>query len=211
MARKRKYPVGQDRGSPQTAAAEGQSAGNGTGTDRIAPIEEAQASATLPGPDDEIEVEVKQAESAAPDRAASRIAYRTKKQREAAAAQSSLVMLTMFDGLVSMSLGPECVLQPNHREMIEQPLQRMLQRIDPTITGAIEKYTDPLLVTMGFISWGAYVWQIQLAKMRAARREAERRQATQPAEEAGPQTDQPAIDYSLPPSPGADILGQVTP
>lgn len=117
-------------------------------------------------------------------------------------------MLTMFDGLVSMSLGPECALTSRERELIDPPLQRMLARLDPTVTGAIEKYTDPLLVTMGFIAWGARVWNIQLAKLKAARRQAERQQADAEEEK---QPEQPPIDPNLPPAPGPGILGQVTP
>ncbi len=141
-----------------------------------------------------------------------RLAYRTKKQREAAAAQSTLVMLTMFDGLISMSLGEECRFTDQERALIEPPLQRMLLRLDPAITGAIEKYTDPLLIVMGLISWGARVWNIQMLKMRAAREAARAAQPTPEAasESAAPEF-VPTFDENLPPSPRLDILEGVMP
>lgn len=120
-----------------------------------------------------------------------------------------MVMLTMFDGLISMALGPECALLPAERELIDEPLQRMLKRVDPTITGAIEKYTDPLLVTMGLITWGARVWQIQLAKMRAARAEREAQQRPTIPEAAAPEDD-PLPVYDVP-APGLNVIGAVIP
>ncbi len=120
-----------------------------------------------------------------------------------------MVMLTMFDGLVSMALGPECALLPVERELIDEPLQRMLKRVDPTITGAIEKYTDPLLVCMGLITWGARVWQIQLAKLREARaRQEAQKPAAPPAEEAPEVETLPVYDV---PAPGVNVIGQVIP
>lgn len=98
---------------------------------------------------------------------------------------------------------------PVERELIEAPLQRMMKRLDPAITGAIEKYTDPLLVVMGLITWGARVWQIQLAKLRAAR------QAQQAARETEAQQVTPIESAPLPvydaPAPGVDVLEPVMP
>jgi hypothetical protein len=87
------------------------------------------------------------------------------RQRKSQAQQTADVLLTITDGMTATLIGPDCVMLSNEREMIEPPLSRILERLDPLASALIEKYTDPILLTMGLAMWGLRIFQVQSAKM----------------------------------------------
>jgi len=74
------------------------------------------------------------------------------------AAQSALTLLTILDGAIGISLGPECQMTQDERAMILEPLARIMARMTPETSEMIDKYTDPVLLTFGFIMWGSRVF-----------------------------------------------------
>jgi hypothetical protein len=66
--------------------------------------------------------------------------------------------LTILDGAIGISLGPECQMTPDERAMINEPLAHIMARMTPETSEAIEKYTDPVLLAFGFIMWGSRVF-----------------------------------------------------
>ena len=45
--------------------------------------------------------------------------------------------------------------------MIIEPLTRILQRLDAKTTKMVEKWTDPIMLTMGMAAWLGRVYRIQ--------------------------------------------------
>ena len=42
--------------------------------------------------------------------------------------------------------------------MIEDPMSRIFERMDPGTSAMLEKYADPVLLAFGFMTWGIRVW-----------------------------------------------------
>lgn len=55
-------------------------------------------------------------------------------------------------------------MQPAERQMLGEPLERMLSRIEITQTEAVKKFTDPILFIMGLIAWGSRVYRQKAAQ-----------------------------------------------
>lgn len=45
--------------------------------------------------------------------------------------------------------------------MIEEPLQRVLERLDAQAAGMVGSYMDPLVLFLGFLGWGARIWRLK--------------------------------------------------
>lgn len=56
-----------------------------------------------------------------------------------------------------MALGAECQLTPDEHAMIDEPLARIMARLSPEVTEAVDKWTDPVLLATGLIMWGARI------------------------------------------------------
>ena len=80
------------------------------------------------------------------------------KKAKEQAAQSALTLLTILDGAIGISLGPECRMTQDERTMILDPLAHIMARMTPETSEMIDKYTDPVLLTFGFIMWGSRVF-----------------------------------------------------
>lgn len=82
----------------------------------------------------------------------------SKKEAERQSAQSTTVLLTIFDGLAGLSFGEGARMEPHERAIIEEPMARIMARMDPGTSAAIERWTDPILLIFGFASWGVRVY-----------------------------------------------------
>lgn len=184
-----------------------------TETDREAPLEtsslaapDSQARDTSTAdtaesetPDGEIKTalgasfEVEQTRNLAPSTIAKR-AWHNKKKAKEQAAQAALTLLTILDGAIGLSLGPECQLTPDERQMIEAPLTRIMARLAPETTEAIDRWTDPILLAFGVATWGARVFFV-------LQRQASEAQPSKPATTQTPEA-QPTITRAGPAGSG---------
>lgn len=55
-------------------------------------------------------------------------------------------------------LGSEARMDEEERKMIEDPMARIFERMDPGAMAMLEKYSDPVLLAFGFMTWGIRVW-----------------------------------------------------
>lgn len=74
------------------------------------------------------------------------------KDKEATA--TALIILALLDGLAVAAVGEGASMRPNERLMMSGPLERILQRMDLKANEVLNKWTDPVLFTMGLMAWG---------------------------------------------------------
>jgi hypothetical protein len=84
----------------------------------------------------------------------------SKRKKKEQAAQLALTLLTILDGAIGAALGTECCLTPDEHAMIDEPLARIMARLSPETTEAIDKWTDPVLLLLGFGLWGVRVFSV---------------------------------------------------
>jgi len=102
--------------------------------------------------------QVEEARSLAHARTEKWAKWRGGKKAKEAAAQSALTLLTILDGAIGISLGPECQMTADEKAMINEPLARIMARMTPETSEIIDRYTDPILLAFGFIMWGSRVF-----------------------------------------------------
>jgi hypothetical protein len=73
-----------------------------------------------------------------------------KRKSKDQAVKSALTLLAILDGAVSIALGPECAMTSDEREMISEPLARIMARLTPETTDLVDKWTDPIMLAVGF-------------------------------------------------------------
>jgi hypothetical protein len=69
----------------------------------------------------------------------------------------TLTVLSLINGLASMAYGDKAVMNKSEREMISEPLERILSRMDNVTKGFLTKYADPFLLITGLIAWGSRI------------------------------------------------------
>jgi len=65
-----------------------------------------------------------------------------------------------LDGLAVTVLGPEASLNDFERLMIQEPLERIMSRIHWETGEAVNRWMDPIMLTIGLIGWGGRLLQI---------------------------------------------------
>jgi len=97
--------------------------------------------------------------------------HKTAKQKRAEAqaeAQGiSALLLMMLQAIAIQVVGPAAALLPQERQMLNDPLSRILARADKGVMERVQMYADPLMLGMGLLMWGS-----RLASIVAARRAA---------------------------------------
>jgi len=73
---------------------------------------------------------------------------------------SARLLLMVLDSAVGAAFGEEAKLLDYEAEMLIDPLGRMMLRAGPATTAALEKYTDPILLLFGLVTWGSRVFSI---------------------------------------------------
>lgn len=81
-----------------------------------------------------------------------------------AAEETALALIVITNQLVAFYFGRDCEMSEIEREMIEEPLVRMLAKTDPAKMMKVNDYTDPLLLIVGLASWGSRVYNLQEKK-----------------------------------------------
>lgn len=90
--------------------------------------------------------------------------------------------------------------------MIVQPLGRILMRVDSRVNEAVEKWTDPILLAFGILTYGLRLAQI------AARDQGDDDQGKKPPERVPPaprDNGKPLTEDVPPAGPPVEILGLV--
>jgi hypothetical protein len=82
-----------------------------------------------------------------------RIPPKTRKLAQKEAQQAAIVLLGLIDGLAIVLYGETARMLDYERELIADPLQRIIERSNLLNADAVNKYSDPLLLTMGLIGW----------------------------------------------------------
>ncbi len=85
------------------------------------------------------------------------------KQRAQDAAETAAAIVIAADALVISAFGPDCsltALGPMGQEMVSKPAARLLARLDESTRAAMEKYSDPLILSIGLLMWGAHIYRV---------------------------------------------------
>ena len=89
---------------------------------------------------------------------------KTQKQAE----ETTLALITITNQLVSFYFGRECEMSDIERDMIEEPLVRMISKVDPAKMQQVNDYTDPLLLMVGIAAWGYRIYNAKTENARPA-------------------------------------------
>lgn len=75
------------------------------------------------------------------------------------AKQTTVVVLAMMNSVAVFGFGEQARMNRGEQMMIENSMQRILERLDIQESEAVARYSDPLMLIMGLIGWGARVWR----------------------------------------------------
>lgn len=91
-----------------------------------------------------------------------------KKDREVGS-ENAAIILSLLDGLAVTVLGPEAALNDFERLMIQEPLERIMSRMEWQTGEMVNRWMDPILLTIGLIGWGGRLLQIAKDKREPAK------------------------------------------
>lgn len=114
--------------------------------------------------------------------------------------ENAAIILSLLDGLAVMVLGPDAGMNDFERLMIQEPLERILSRMEWETGEAVNRWMDPIMVIIGLIGWGGRLLQVAEEKRKPSKPDDGR---------YGPketQTQAPAVK----PQPGPPDLGVIT-
>jgi len=86
--------------------------------------------------------------------------YYSKKKAAAQAKETATWLLLILNGAAIVAFGEDAKMSDAEREMILEPLQRIMARIDPAVNDALQKWTDPILLLFGVATWGLRLYAI---------------------------------------------------
>jgi hypothetical protein len=69
------------------------------------------------------------------------------------AAQTAVIVLALLDGTCTIAFGENAGMLDYERELIKEPLERIIQRMDIVSSEALAKWSDPILLFMGLSAW----------------------------------------------------------
>lgn len=104
-----------------------------------------------------VQPEAAQPQTEVEKRAQWRATSASRKLAKKEAQQSAIILLSLIDGLASMAFGPLASMNEFERLTLQEPLERILQRIDLTSSEALAKWSDPILLVMGISAWASRV------------------------------------------------------
>lgn len=76
-----------------------------------------------------------------------------RKMAKREAAQTAVIVIALLDGIGTIFLGENASMQDYERDLIKEPLERILQRMDIVSSEALAKWSDPILLFMGLSAW----------------------------------------------------------
>lgn len=137
--------------------------------------------------------------------------HKTAKQKKAEAQAEAqgvaALLLMMLQAIAIQVAGPEAALLPQERQMINDPLARILARADKGVMERVQTYADPLMLGMGLLLWGS-----RLAAIVAAKRATPKptmRAATPPAPATNGHATPAAEGELISASVGVDLTGDI--
>lgn len=90
-----------------------------------------------------------------------RQSYWLRKKAKNAAKDTSAVLVSLLDGLASMAFGPQAAMNDFERQFIQEPLERILMRMDVASAEIVNRWSDPIMLAMGLIIWGSRISRLQ--------------------------------------------------
>jgi hypothetical protein len=87
-------------------------------------------------------------------------------------AENAAVILSILDGLAMSVIGPDGVMNEIEKTLIQEPLERIMGRLDWEVGETIGKWSDPILLVFGMVAWGSRLMDI--AREKKALADAER-------------------------------------
>ena len=76
-----------------------------------------------------------------------------RKMAKKEATQTAIILLALLDGIGTIAFGKDAGLLDYEKDMIKEPLERILQRMDITSSAALAKWSDPIMLFMGLSAW----------------------------------------------------------
>lgn len=77
---------------------------------------------------------------------------------------SATIVVGLLEMLATNYAGPEAAMSAEQKTNIEQPLARMLARIDPATSAALQVWADPISLAVSLLLYGITVMAIHSAK-----------------------------------------------
>jgi hypothetical protein len=77
---------------------------------------------------------------------------------------SATIVVGLLEMLATNYAGPEAAMSAEQKTNIEQPLARMLTRIDPATSAALQVWADPISLAVSLLLYGITVMAIHSAK-----------------------------------------------
>lgn len=69
--------------------------------------------------------------------------------------QTSLVIISLLNGLANLLYGSGAQMTSAEKKLIQEPLERVLQRFDIVKSGVMGQWVDPIMLVMGLAAWGS--------------------------------------------------------
>lgn len=76
-----------------------------------------------------------------------------RKMAKKEAVQTAVILLALLDGIGTIAFGKNAGMLDYEKDMIKEPLERILQRMDITSSAALAKWSDPIMLFMGLSAW----------------------------------------------------------
>lgn len=71
--------------------------------------------------------------------------------------QTTVILMSLMDGVATMIAGPQCKANDIERDMIEEPLERLIQKMDVGAVELLSVWADPIALVMGMAAWGGRI------------------------------------------------------
>lgn len=141
-----------------TKLAAGASAGTPT-PKGVEEIKQTPAATLAPDYIDEA-LHLEQPEAAQPEteeekKARWRSTSQSRKLAKKEANQTAIIIMALLDGLATMAFGASASMNETERGMLQEPMERILMRLDLTSSEALARWSDPVLLVMGLVAWGS--------------------------------------------------------
>lgn len=84
------------------------------------------------------------------------------------AALAASVLIGVLDSAAQAMVSADAALTLNERNLIEEPLARIMDRLSPEVTEKIQTFSDPILLAFGLGLWGMRLYKINQIKTESA-------------------------------------------
>lgn len=109
-----------------------------------------------------------------------RLNQSARKMAKKEAGQTALILLSLLDGIAFLAFGAGASMNEYERDLIKEPLERVLMRMDLASSEAVSRLSDPITIVMVLIAWGS--------RLQQERKEAKRQEAKEEALRPAPKT-----------------------